>query len=408
MQYKRWQAKVVEDALKTRRVVLIGGSRQCGKTTLSKTFVNEEVGYLTLDDDSLMNAALDDPANFIKHDKRMLIIDEIQRAPGLLKAVKQTVDEDNRSGQFLLTGSANIQTLPNVQESLAGRIRNVRLRPLSQGEIQGVLPNFLEKSFRQEFSSKDSNYDRRAIMKAALRGGFPEVIQLEFKEGQLWHKDYMTALMERDLRDITNIQKLDAMRQLVEILAAWSGKFMDISKISSHLSIKRPTVESYISALEGMYIVEKVHPWIKTDYDRVGQHPKLYMTDSGLMATLLGWNPDKVWLDGDRIGKLFESFVFTELASLIDAHPGLYKLYHYRDRRQREVDFLVEQENGDLLGIEIKASSSVESKDFKFLQWFQENMAKKKKFTGIVVYSGKKVLSFKGNMWAVPIGNLWS
>lgn len=407
MHYKRWQINVVEQALKTRRVVLISGSRQCGKTTLSKTFVNEEVRYLTLDDETLMNAAIIDPSSFIKHDKKMLIIDEIQRAPSLLKAIKQKVDEDNRVGQFLLTGSANIQSLPNVQESLAGRIRNVRLHTLSQGEIQGVSPNFLEAAFEENFSSKESAFDRRKIMELALRGGFPEAIQLDFKEGRLWHKDYINALIERDLKDIANINKLDSMRSLVKILAVWSGKFMDISKISSHLSISRQTVESYINALEGMFIVERVNPWLKTDYDRVGQHSKVYMTDCGLMSSILDWNAESIWLDSDRIGKLFESFVFTEISSIIDSHPGLYKLYHYRDRRQREVDFLIERDDGNLLGVEVKASTSVSLKDFQPLKWFKENIAREKNFIGIVLYSGQQTLSFKDNMWAIPIGSLW-
>jgi predicted AAA+ superfamily ATPase len=198
------------------------------------------------------------------------------------------------------------------------------------------------------------------------------------------------------------------MRDLVRTLAAWSGKFMDLSAIGSGLSIRRPTIESYINALETLYLIERVYPWTKTDYARVGKQSRLFMVDSGLMASLLSWKMDQVRLDSDRSGKLVETFAFNEIMAQVDAGDGRYELFHYRDREKREIDFLIEREDNALLGIEIKAGSAVEKKDFNHMRWFQKNLTKSRIFIGIILYTGEFPASFGNNLWAVPFGLLWS
>ena len=198
------------------------------------------------------------------------------------------------------------------------------------------------------------------------------------------------------------------MRELVHTLAAWSGKFMDLSAIGSGLSIRRPTIESYINALETLYLIERVYPWTKTDYSRVGKQSKLFMVDSGLMASLLSWKMDQVRLDSDRSGKLIETFAFNEIMAQVDAGDGRYELFHYRDREKREIDFLIEREDNALLGIEIKAGSAIENNDFRHMKWFQDNLAKSQQFVGIILYTGEFPASFGNNLWAVPFGLLWS
>lgn len=407
--YERWQKWTIAKALKTRRVLLLCGARQCGKTTLARQIVSKGTMYRTLDDLALRQLAITDPQGFVKHTGKTLIIDEIQRAPDLLSAIKLVVDENTEPGQYLLTGSANIQSIPHIQESLAGRIRKIRLRPLTQGELLEALPTFLENAFKQKFLLPKNNiYDRKKILEIAFRGGFPEAIKLNHAERQQWHKDYIAALLERDLADIAHITRLDAMRKLINILAAWSGKFMDISAIGSGLSIRRPTIETYLNALEALYIVERIQPWTRTDYERVGKQSKLYMADSGLMTSILRWHIDQVELDADRSGKLVETFIFNELASQVDVHNGRYELLHYRDREQREIDFLIERDDHALLGIEVKTGSTISTTDFKHLAWFRDNIAKERPFIGIVMYSGEHAGSMGDNLWAVPFGALWN
>jgi len=190
---------------------------------------------------------------------------------------------------------------------------------------------------------------------------------------------------------------------------AWSSKLMDISSISSGLAIKRPTVESYINALQALYLIEEVQPWSESDYARIAKHSKLFMTDCGLMSSLLKWNLEQVRLNTDKVGKIIETFIFNELVAQIEnSNNESYELFHYRDREKREIDFLIEREDGALLGLEVKASSTIMSNDFRHLKWFSKNLAEKRPFIGIVLYTGEAVLSFGASMWGVPMGMLWA
>ncbi|OGT42625.1 MAG: hypothetical protein A3F13_09455 [Gammaproteobacteria bacterium RIFCSPHIGHO2_12_FULL_40_19] len=408
-QYPRWQTPIVTSALKTRRVVIIAGARQCGKTTVSKSFEMSDTEYRTLDDKLLLQAAKTDPGEFVKHQSRCMIIDEIQKAPELLPAIKKAVDDDNRPGQFLLTGSSNIQALPGVTESLAGRIRTVSLRPLSQGELRNHQPNFLEHLFLQHPNKlKTEQVTRDEIIEIALCGGYPEVIPFSQRDRQLWHQNYIDALLERDLKDIIHIRRLDAMSQLMHVISAWSTKPIDISAIGSGLSLQRHTVESYFNALEALYLIDRIPAYGKTDYARVGKQSKLIMNDSGLMSSILRLRLDDIRFDADRIGKLIETHVGNELQKHINATEEQYVLYHYKDREKREIDFVIENEAGDLLGIEVKASTSVDLADFKHLRWFKENLKPaRKNFMGIVLYAGNHISSLGDGMWAIPITALY-
>lgn len=405
--YKRWQTKEIKEALETRRVVLLSGARQCGKTTLAKELVSDDVAYMTLDDLASFEAAKLDPQSFVIHKEKTMIIDEVQRAPLLLIAIKKIVDEDSRPGQFLLTGSANINSIPTVKESLAGRISTIRLRTLSWGEIIGANPNFFDFAFKQDFHYPYEKFDKEKIIDIAFQGGFPEAILLEDRTRRRWHSDYVKALLDRDLYDISNIHKHDTVRQLLNVLAAWSGKFMDKQVISSSMSIRRETLDSYINALESLYLTQQVPAWHKTDYDRVGKRSKLYMTDSGLMSSLLSWRREDLKLKPDSLGKLIETFAFNELSTQVDTSGGEYELYHYRDREQREIDFLVERDDGAALGLEIKSSTVVTGDDFKHLNWFKKHVAKDRTFIGIVLYTGLHPLRFGQDMWAIPFSMVW-
>lgn len=198
------------------------------------------------------------------------------------------------------------------------------------------------------------------------------------------------------------------MRRLVEIVAAWSSKLLTIADIASGLSIKRPTVESYLAALEALYLIDRVPAWTKTDYERVGKQDKLFMSDSGLMASILNWRMEQVQYDADRIGKLVETFIYNELAALSDLEED-YRLYHYRDRQQHEIDFLVErQSDGALMGVEVKASATLGKNAFKSLRWFRDNIAGDRAFIGLVLYSGDQVLNFGDHLHALPHSAVWA
>ncbi|MDR2581415.1 MAG: ATP-binding protein [Fibromonadaceae bacterium] len=403
----RFQEKSIKHALKHRRIVILSGARQTGKTTLVQQIVGKDMDYRTLDDTFLLTLAKEDPKGFVRNTvAKTMVIDEIQKAPNLIPEIKILADRNNRNGQFLLTGSANLKTLPSVTESLAGRVKNIRLRPLTMSEISSAKPLFLEKAFNKNFPLKVEGFGKSEIMEIAFRGGFPEVIRLKkFTEQREWHKDYLITLLEHDLREIANIKRQNALKELLGVLASWSAKYMDAAAIGSSLSLNKLTLDSYINALVSLYLFEQVPPWLKTDYDRVGRRAKFYATDTGLMASILGWNKKDALLNHDRAGKLIETFVFQEIAAQIDLENA--SLYHYRDRENREIDFIIEREGGALLGIEVKAGHNVSKEDFKHLEWFSKNLAKDN-FTGIVLYSGDRTIHFSKNMLAVPTAMLWA
>ena len=405
--YKRWQEKGIKSALNNRRVVILSGSRQCGKTTTSKIMVDKNSTYRTLDDSTLFQAAKNDPQGFVKLSKGTMIIDEIQRVPELITAIKKAVDENTRYGQYLITGSVNIQTLPTVKESLAGRVKKIRLRPLTQGEIIKKEPQFLYRLKTQDFVN-NNGYDKEKISEIIFRGGFPEPLNYKDKsERAAWYKDYLNTVIEFDLHDISNIKRQDSLKELVAIIASFSSKFIDKSKITASLSIANQTLDSYLGVLENTYLVDKLIPWLKTDYERVNKQSKYFITDTGLMASLLNWKEDDLILDADKSGKIFETFVYNQLISQVELDNNEYELYHYRDREKREIDFIIQDSNGNIYGIEVKAGSSVTKDQFKHLKWFGQNLAKGKSFTGIVLYTGEHVIPFGENMLAVPMNNLW-
>ncbi|MCL2380264.1 MAG: ATP-binding protein [Treponema sp.] len=407
--YRRWQTESVKEVMQRRRAVAVSGARQSGKTTLSRQVLGSAGDYRSLDDTDMLGFALQDPKGFVMNKSGLMVIDEIQKAPKLIPEIKQIVDKNNRPGQYLLTGSTNILTLPVISDSLAGRVKYIRLRPLTVGEILGKKPSFLSRAFAMDFPGKITGYDKEHIIDLAFRGGYPEAVAISnLRHRKDWHIDYLQAILSRDLKDIANIRRQDVLHSLFGILASWSAKFMEISQITQSMSINKITLDSYINTLISMFMFEKVPPWLKTDYERIGKRSKFYATDTGIMTSVLGWNPKEVFMNQDRSGKLIETFVFSELAALVDLE-NKYNLFQYRDRTDREIDFLVEREDGAMLGIEVKAGHNVSKDDFTPQKWFAENILKNKSaYTGLVVYSGDRTIQFGENMLALPIAALWT
>lgn len=403
---QRWQEKSIKEALNSRRVVILSGARQCGKTTTSKTIVDKDCIFRTLDDTTLLQAAQSDPQNFIKHSKKTMVIDEVQRVPELITAIKKVVDEDTRYGQYLLTGSVNLQTLPTVKESLAGRVKKIRLRPLTQGEIAKKEPSFLNRLSHRDFVD-NTDYDKESLLKLIFKGGYPEPLFMESsKERTSWYKDYLNTIIEYDLKDIANIKRQDSLKDLMAIIASFSSKFIDKSKITSSMGVANQTLDSYLGVLENTYLVDKLMPYLKTDYERVNKQSKYFVSDTGLMCSVLNWKIDDLILDADKTGKLFETYIYNQIIAQVDLENLDYSLYHYRDREKREIDFII-QDSNNIYGIEVKSGTLISRDHFKHLKWFKNNLVKDKHFVGIVLYSGENVVPFREDLYAVPINNLW-
>jgi uncharacterized protein len=403
----RWQEKQVVERLKYRRVVNLTGARQCGKTTLAGMVALPSSRRFTLDDEKTRNAALDDPMGFVAHTEgETLVLDEIQKAPELLNAIKIQVDRDNSRGQYLLTGSSNLRFVKSVSDSLAGRMGWVRLRTLALGEIMGGRGDFLQRAFNRDFADAPHPLGKRDIIHLASQGGYPEVLEMEAKERRLWFAEYLNDLLMKDIRDVTEIRKLDVLGKIAQWLLAYSSKFFEAKDLAAKAGVSKDTLDSYIATLKTVYLFDEVKPWAKSDYAKIGKRSKFYASDSGLVANMPGWTEEAAYMDDDMSGKLVETWVYQNLASLIDLDLD-YEISQYRDSNKREIDFIVERPDGAMLGIEVKSGSAFSPSDFKHLKWFAANLAKKP-FTGIVLYAGEHVLRFGEGFYAVPLALLAS
>jgi len=403
----RWQHHGLESARTSRRVLLLEGARQCGKTTLARSLSGNTV-FRTLDDIAIREAVAFDLKSFLQHDADMLIIDEIQRAPELLPEIKRVVDEDTRPGRFLLTGSARLTSLPSVTESLAGRVRRIRLRAFAQGELHSTDPTFLDDLASGTPFADTPVIDRDALLRIALRGGYPEVQPLSMRERRSWHGDYIEAILSRDLQDLGRVRDIRNVRHLLVACAAWSCRQTDVASLSRELGVVRTSIETWLGMLETLFLLERLPAWTRTDYARVGKKDKLMLSDPGLIASLLRYPEDPGQLSNDQTGKLFEAFIGTELLALADASSGRYSVGHYRDNDRREIAFLIDDhDTGGCIGVEVKASTTVGAKDFRHLKWFDENLAADRPFAGVVLYSGDQALPFGERLQALPAGVLW-
>jgi predicted AAA+ superfamily ATPase len=392
----------MRESLARWRVVVLGGARQVGKSTLARRIGGT---YRTLDDDTLLSAARLDPKAFLFCDDFPMVIDEIQRAPELLSAIKMAVDSDPRPGQFLLTGSADIFSLPTAQESLAGRVRHLELSPLTQGEIDGRRSSFLRRLREEDFAGSWGSGGQRNVLERAFRGGFPEALAWPHGRRARWYEEYARARIERDLTDFAKIYRQRGMSDLLLALAAWSGNLLNGASLSSSLGISWNTLQSYLEYLKLLYIIREIRPWRGTDC-AVGAARKLYLRDTGLIAALLGWNLDEVALNPERLGKFVETLVFNELYAQIGVEGDRWRLLFYRNQKKQEIDFLLVDGGGKLYGIEVKAGTAIGRNDGKNLRHFAEIC--KRDFTGILLYGGEISWRLDRHTLVVPLNALWA
>lgn len=402
----------VLDALKDTPVVLLSGPRQAGKTTLVRQLSGPTRRYLTLDDELTRLAAKEDPVGFIRS-LDYAVIDEIQRAPNLLLAIKKAVDEDRRPGRFLLTGSANLMAIPSVADSLAGRMETLVLLPLAQSEM-AVVPgrslSWLDELFSGEPLLASEPAVGNALVEKVVGGGYPEAIaRTDFRRRRTWARQYIDALILRDVRDIANIDKLDQLPGLLKALAQTAGQLCNYSQLGGQVGIDHKTASKYIAVFEQMFLMQRLNGWSCNRLSRLIKTPKLQFIDSGLLSALVDFSdPLRQRM---LFGQLLESFVFAELRKQASWAAGEYALFYYRDKDQNEVDFVIENASGEIIGVEVKAAASVSANDLAGLKKLA-GIAPQVFKAGFILYDGTETLPL-GNangrpLWAVPVSTLWA
>lgn len=394
----------IDIAMKDTPVVLINGPRQAGKTTLVRQYA-PTLPYYTLDDENTLNAVKYDPHGFINRIDNA-IIDEVQRAPGLLRAIKFSVDQDRRPGRFLLTGSANLLALPQIGDSLAGRMEVLTLLPLSFAEIKQQKSQFLIRAQKQTWPVSVGRTNHLDCISHILMGGYPEMLlRKDANRRNAWARAYLKAIIERDIKDISTIVKLVDMPLLLEVLAQQSSKLTNFMQIGGQLNLDSKTAQKYVGLLENLFLVKRLRPWHGNHLNRLIKTPKLHFIDSGLLACIN--RITKAHLESDRslLGVLLETWVFGELLKMTSIQSEPWEIYYYRDKDQIEVDFVLENPERKIIGIEVKASSTIFNQDFRGLRKLA-SLTGKNWISGIVLYDGQQSLSFGDNLWAIPLSLL--
>ena len=409
--FPRHATRVVTAALADTRVVVLNGARQTGKSTLAGLVMSEYPGseLRYLDQAPLRNAAQADPGLFVRHDG-LLVIDEVQRVPDLFLAIKHEVDIDPRPGRFLLTGSARLGGLRDIPDLLPGRSETIELSPLSQGEMDQNPDGFIDVVFAHgvEIRVAPSNLRREDYLERALRGGYPEAVRRtdSGRRGRFF-ESYISDVINRDVRQLTDIERAGDMRRLVNLIAASTGTLANPSSMANRLQVPATTVKRYLDLLDLVFITRRVPAWSSNLATRAVATPKLLLNDSGLAAYLTGTSIKRARHPTAPVGPLLETFVLGELSRQLTFASQQVRLYHYRDRDQYEVDAVLESASGEIVACEVKAAETVRSEDFRGIERLGRQLGDQL-LAGIVLYAGQTPLPFGDRIRAWPISALWT
>jgi predicted AAA+ superfamily ATPase len=407
--FPRHLRPALEAALGDTPVVLVVGPRQSGKTTLCRIVAEGRAArFLSLDDAATLAAASADPAGFIAAQEGPILIDEVQKVPELLPAIKLAVDRRREAGRFLLTGSADVLALPRVSESLAGRMEVLTLWPLSQGELagrrEGSIRAFFAASKPESVAPGGSRAD---LVERALRGGFPEAVaRTDPERRRAWFRSYVTTILERDVRNLAQIEGLTELPRILNLLAARSSSLLNIAEVSRSLGLPQTTLGRYLALLESAFLVRRLPAWAGSRARRTVKAPRVWIPDTGLLGHLAGLTPARLAEDPTALGPLLETFVASELMKQLGWSETHAELLHFRTHGGQEVDLVLEADDGRLVGIEVKAAATVGAADMRGLAALRE-VAAKRFHRGVVLYTGRETLPFGPGLWAMPVSALW-
>lgn len=408
MELKRGIEQQLFEAIEDTPVLMITGARQSGKSTLVKDVFQKTHDYISLDNATVLSNARNDPMGFVRRLDRPVILDEVQRVPELLLAIKHAVDENRRPGYFVLTGSANVLTLPKVSDSLAGRIEVHTLWPFSQNELNGKLTCFVDELFSKEIrKQKLEQLKREELVDKVTSGGYYNAIQRKsWNRRVAWFESYLISVLGKDIQELAHIERLQEMPDIFKLLAARVGNTMNQSELSRSIKIPTMTLKRYLVLLQQIYILVMLPAWSKNLSKRLVKSPKIFLNDTGLLCHLLFYDNTKLLSDSSAFGHVFENFVVMEIIKQQTWSKTRFKPYHYRTEKGEEIDLILESADSRLVGIEIKLSETITPKDVRALVNFRDEHSKNF-HRGIVFYTGEKILPLSEKISAVPVQALW-
>ena len=399
------------DSLSDTPVVYLQGPRQSGKSTLAQSLQEplSDAPYLTLDTTAVLAAATEDPEGFVAGLPQAAIIDEVQRAPALALAIKAAVDADRRPGRFLLTGSAGVLSLPRLADSLAGRMELHTLWPFSQGELAEVRETFIDRMFTKGPKVGDSAAATSSDLADRIcLGGFPEIhARGSWPRRRAWFDGYIDTVIQRDLRDIAHVERLSELPRLLGLLASRACQLLNFADLSRTLAVPQTTLKRYVALLETTFLVRLLPAWFTNVGKRLTKAPKLLLTDTGLLMHVLGADGDRLRRDRLLFGHALENFVAMELTKQLGWCERRCELFHFRTPAGAEVDLVLEDRAGNLVGIEVKSAASLRRRDFRGLEALAA-LAGPRFVRGVVLYTGAQTLPFGEALHAVPVGEVFA
>ena len=397
------------EALADSPAVLIHGPRQCGKTTLARIVgASRGYRYITFDDDVVRAAAQDDPMGFGASLPERVILDEIQKAPALFSALKIEIDRRRVPGRFLLTGSTHVLLVPKLSESLAGRLQTLRLHPLACCELERRDPGFLDALFAGDFPVEHTERLGEQLLERVTAGGYPAALtRPPGRRRANWYHGHIDALIQRDVRDLARIRRLEVLPRLLSAAASQTARIFNASDLAAPFELTRPTIRDYATLLERVFLLERLPAWHGNRLSRVLKRPKLHLCDTGVASALLGLDGPALGYDRILFGQLLETFVLQELRRQASWHDARMSFHHFRDKDGAEVDIVIERGATRVAGVEVKASGTVRPSDFRGLRKLRDTL--RDRFAcGVVLYDGEASAPFGDRLRAVPVGRLLS
>ena len=402
---------LAEEILSDTPVLTVSGARQVGKSTLvSQLLQNRSHRLLNLDNAATLQAAQTDPDGFVRQfPEGVVAIDEIQRVPTLLRAIKAALDEDRRPGRFIVTGSSNLMNLKGAEESLAGRAETLRLRGFSRGERKGITEDFAANAWNPHPQLPASEFERIDYLRMITESSFPEIAEATPRRRDRWVQAYVERVLTKDATDLYGIQYPDRLRVLLGKIASQGASEFVAAHIGRELNIPERSVPGYLDALKNVFLIDVLPAWGTNLTRRVISKPKVFLQDPATAASLVGVDAAslEMQISSSFTGGLLESFVATELLKQQEWSAIPFKLFHFRDSTGKEVDLVMESRNREVVGVEVKAAVSLQGKDFSGLRHLQKLTGERFR-CGILLYAGKESLPMGPGLWAMPISALWS
>ena len=404
--YSRHIEKRLKESLKDSPVVLIQGSRQCGKTTLAQAVEKSaDYKYLTFDDENTRIHAVEDPLNFVNSLPERVILDEAQRAPEIFPSIKLSVDRDRAAGRFILTGSVNLLQIKQIKESLAGRMDILRLHPFSQNELEQTTPKFPGLLFAPDFSINQDLPNKNLYIDRIVTGGYPTVHKRSKTRRHNWYRTYIESIVNSDARTISGIRSIETLPRLLEVAAGRTACLLNVNNLASSFQLDRLTIDSYLTLLEKMFLLEKIPAWYSNRAKRLVKSSKIHLCDTGIICALLDLDEAALLEDRVLFGHILETFVLQELKRQSSASNRNYTFYHFRNKDGEEADIVI-QRGIKLAGVEVKASGTIKKSDFNGLRKLRD-AAGKNFASGILFYNGDSIVSPSKSLYALPIRKLW-